>query len=199
MGYITLAEFKPAVGIQPSDTTRDVELQQAIDAASEAVNNACNRPDGFLAQAAADAREYGGTDKFYVYCDEFALSTLLEIRQSGVYVAQAADAWLSFRGDPDEPTYTGPFAGVLLVTGDFPAANRTAQIRITARWGAYLTTPAVIKQATLAQAGRWFKRGESGWSDTLANDATGQLQYRKVVDPDIKMMLIEGRLIRPAI
>jgi hypothetical protein len=72
-------------------------------------------------------------------------------------------------------------------------------VRITANWGFGLTVPDVVKQACLTQASRWWKRGASGWSDSMANSDTGVMTYRKTMDPDVKLMLENGRLIRPAI
>lgn len=200
LSYVTLAEFKATNNIPAADDSRDIEIQMALDAAVEAVNNTCNRRDGFLAPAVATAKQVGGTGKEYAYCDEFAAATLVEVRQSGVYVALGSDDWLPFAGDALEPVYDDPpYAGILLVSGSFPSADRLPQIRITARWGYSLTVPAVIKMATIAQAGRWFKRAETAWSDTTADENTGEKSYRQAVDPDIKQMLFNGRLVRPTI
>lgn len=199
-GYVTLAEFKATNNIPPGDTAHDVEIQMALDAAAEAVNNACHRREGFLAPTLATSKQYAGTDRAYLYCEEFAAAALVEVRRSGGYVALAPDAWLPFAGDALAPVYDDPpYAGILLTAGTFPSADRTAQIRITACWGYALTVPHVIKMATIAQAGRWFKRAETAWSDTAASEATGEKSYRQAVDPDIKHMLVNGRLIRPAI
>ncbi len=71
-------------------------------------------------------------------------------------------------------------------------------VRVTARWGFAASVPPVIKQACLTQAARWWKRGSSGWSDSMANGDTGVMTYRKAVDPDVQMMLVAGRMVKPA-
>jgi hypothetical protein len=48
--------------------------------------------------------------------------------------------------------------------------------------------------ATIVQASRWFKRGQSFWADTIASDSMGTASFRRSVDPDVKMMLDEARL-----
>jgi hypothetical protein len=198
--YVTLAEFKAANNIPPDDVSHDVEIQMALDAAAEAVNNACNRREGFLAPADATAKSYGGTGREYVYCEEFAEVSLVEVRRYGVYAALAPDDWMAFAGDALDPLYDDPpYAGILLLSDVFPSADRQPQIRITARWGYALSVPHVIKMATIAQAGRWYKRAETAWSDTTASETTGEKSYRQAVDPDIKHMLVNGRLVRPAI
>lgn len=75
----------------------------------------------------------------------------------------------------------------------------TPTVKVTARWGYADTAPPTVRQASIAQAGRWYKRGSGGWTDSLASAEHGELTYRKAVDPDIKMMLVHARLVRPAV
>jgi len=72
-------------------------------------------------------------------------------------------------------------------------------VRVTARWGFADVVPPVIKQACLTQAARWWKRGSSAWNDSMASGDTGAVTYRKAIDPDVQMMLMNGRMVKPAI
>ena len=70
-------------------------------------------------------------------------------------------------------------------------------VEVTSRWGYSITVPPLVSQATITLASRWFKRGQSFWSDVIASADFQQMRYQNVVDPDVKMMLKMGRLIRP--
>lgn len=49
--------------------------------------------------------------------------------------------------------------------------------------------PALVRQATIHQTVRWFKRGQSGFQDVAASAETGTLTYAQSLDPDVKTML----------
>jgi hypothetical protein len=146
--------------------------------------------------------------------------SLVEVLSSGTddtWDTLDSGTWLPFRGSPQKPNFNfSPFHSLMLQSSatitSFPISNTTLgfvatsedneiaitpTVRVTARWGYALTTPAIIQQATIAQAARWFKRGQSFWSDTAAGENQGQLFYRKPLDPDVKMMLELSRLVRP--
>ncbi|MCU0515230.1 MAG: hypothetical protein MUE40_21970 [Anaerolineae bacterium] len=170
-----------------------------LDAAAEVIDGYCNRPDGFLAAALATAKLFGGNGRDYLYCGDCVQVSQVEIKPGSTWEVVPAGAWSVFSGDAREPRFDVlPYGGVLLEGYVFPQVQRLPNVRITARWGYSATVPPMVKQAAIAQASRWYKRGQVGWSDTTSNEATGQLQYRRVLDPDIQMMLVNGRLMRPA-
>lgn len=122
-------------------------------------------------------------------------------------------------GDPRYPDFTSlPYTLLVIgANGDysyFPTGEFTTRggfrpssgikrsipvVKVTARWGFALTTPANVKEACIVQAARWWKRGESSWADALASADLGQLQFRQSLDPDLRAMLHESRLVRPAV
>jgi hypothetical protein len=79
--------------------------------------------------------------------------------------------------------------------GDLGIAVPT--VRITARWGYADTVPPEIRQATITQASRWYKRGEGTWADALANAEFGTVLFRQQLDPDLAMMLRRMRRLHP--
>jgi hypothetical protein len=104
---------------------------------------------------------------------------------AGSHSLFTSGAFLSTRGwQPDPDLLT---AGASVPT-----------VQVTAKWGYAVTVPDRVKQACIIQAARWFKRGEGGWSDSLANADLGTLEFRKVLDPDLELILKQGRLIKPA-
>jgi hypothetical protein len=226
--YATVAELKSTLNI--ASTTDDLVLEMWLEAAEEAVDRTCNRPDGFLADSAASARHYVGTGKPWQPIDECVEITEVAVRSS--ITADDYTAWTSpttnFAGDGDwipaagsgkHPTFNSLPFNVLLVdiAGDesYFTSGRAVDtpgwppehgeqmakntVRVTAKWGYAVAVPNVIRNAAIAQAGRWYKRGMGGWTDTLASVDQGQMIYRQPMDPDIRMMLVCGRYVRQAV
>ena len=84
------------------------------------------------------------------------------------------------------------------VDGTFPS-GRLARVRITAQWGASETVPATVHAACLAQATKWYKRFEGAFSNNLATNSLGRKAFVQALDPDVEFMLVNARLIRPAL
>ena len=61
---------------------------------------------------------------------------------------------------------------------------------------AQTSPPDEIKQATIIQAMRWFKRGQQAFSDTGAVLELGQLRYTQKLDPDVALILESPRFGR---
>jgi len=58
-------------------------------------------------------------------------------------------------------------------------------IKIIGRHGYSTIPPEEIVQASIIQAGRWFKRGQQAFQDTGAIAELGKLTYTKRLDPDV--------------
>ena len=133
--------------------------------------------------------------------------------------------WVACAGDPDDPEYN-LFPWTLLIVDpngdesifiDGAIGNRGGRarapgaptVRVTARWGYSATIPDDIKTAnimvsgdgrvTIVQAARWYKRLQGGMSDTLASADIGQLMFRQVIDPDVALILVQGRYVVPTL
>ena len=126
--------------------------------------------------------------------------------------------WLAFAGDPKAPNFNDlPYTAIMVdpngdyavfTTGKFTTrggfrpstgiSRGAPTVKVTAKWGYSVAAPAVVKQATLALAARWFKQSEGAWSDTLASPDFGQMLYRRE-NADIRKMLEMSRLYKPAI
>ena len=212
--YATPAELR-AIGLGGKTATTgpssDANLQIALDAATDAINGLCNRPDGFVALSVATPRTYTGSGRAHQWIDECVAVTLVEAKESPTdtaYVAWAITDWQAFSGDPKSPDFNSlPYDGLMIVPDSTYASfisgrfgqSATPTIRVTAKWGYAVTCPARVKQACIAQAARWVKRGEGAWNDALASANMGTLLYLKEIDPDIKLMLVNARLVKPAI
>ena len=219
--YATLDDIKTALDKQT--TADDAALLLILKAATKAIDNFCNRPDGFVADAAASARLYPGTGGPVLYIDECAEVTLVAVKDSvtaTTYTAWAPGDWLAFRGGPDRPDFQPtdrglPYHAIMVTaTGDesyftsgrytqmqgfrptFVGSRGVPTVQVTARWGYADEVPAPIREACIVQAARWFRRGLGQWSDTIGSPDFGQFMYRRAIDPAVQMILVHGRYKR---
>lgn len=216
--YATAAQLKAQPGITSGDDDTVIDLM--LSAASAAIDGFCGRPlDGFLASELPSSRLYAGTGLPYLWIDEAVEVSQVELKFSKtdtVWTLLDVSEYLGFQGGPESPNFNRfPFRALML-TNDriFPAIGdlqsdfitvdgvsssmRTLpSVRVTGRWGYADLTPPMVVQATITQAARWFKRGQSFWADTTADSSFGSLSYRQSLDPDIEMMLKLSRLVRP--
>lgn len=160
-GYCTLIEFREFVGETADNNDHDSNFEQAIEAASRAVDNYCGVPPGrFLLASAASARTYYARGAYTLTIDPIGDT-------SGVIVMTG----------PGDGTFTTAVTGYVLeplnaiADGEAVTSIRlsggstwptsvygTPQVEVTARWG-WPTVPAPVKQATLQAAGElWFRR-----------------------------------------
>jgi hypothetical protein len=218
MAYARVEELKAQ--INKTGTADDTELALILSAAERTINRFCNRPDGFEAADSATARIYAGSGKPYQFIDECVSITLVEVKNSptsDTYDTWATGDWIAARGDPEYPDYNDLPYDLLIVdpTGDeviFYSGKYTTRggfrpstnihrgvptVRVTARWGYSDDVPVDISEATIMQAARWFKRLEGSMSDALASGELGMLLYRQKIDPDVALILKDGRYIKP--
>lgn len=213
--YASIADLKAQV--QTGDTDYDATFQLLLNAAAEAIDRFTNRThkhDAFLADDEATARVYSAKSIHHLYIDECIEVTLVKVKDSatdtGYDTSLASTDWFVCRGSPERPIFNRTPYDLLILSsygtqepftsGVFPFRN-VPTVQVTAKWGyaAYSNFPAVVKEATLVQASRWWKRSQSAWADTLASADMGTLMYQKVLDPAIQLMLVKSRLIRPSV
>jgi hypothetical protein len=144
------------------------------------------------------------------------------------YVTWDAGDYLAFGGDMAYPDFNRtPYTGLmaapgsgLIFTGFFGGDEiawesgriglgmsryysrgqiRTPTVQVTARWGYADEVPPLIEEACIIQASRLWKRGQSAFADTLVAGEIGQMLFRVKIDQDLKLLLENGRMIRPAI
>lgn len=222
--YATIAELKLQINKTGATGTGDpANLQLLLDAATDAINGLCNRPDGFVAVSTATARVYSGSGNAVQWIDECVAVTLVEVKDSPTdttYVSWASTNWLPFTGDPEAPDFNRtPYQGLIVLPGQTYSsftsgkftqmrgfspeptalARGTPTVRVTAKWGYAVTCPKRVQEACIVQAARWYKRGESAWADSMASSELGTLMVTKELDPDVRMMLEKSRLIKPMI
>jgi len=159
-------------------------------------------------------------------CASVSAVAVKDSRGATTYTAWVATDWALFAGDARWPEFNvGPFDKLMVAwNGDYSSFTsgsasgpgggnfglslsgiglynpRTAYavptVQVTAFWGYSLATPAEIREATVMQAARWYKRMQGAMTDTLADAETGTLIYDKPLDPDIRRILVDGRYVR---
>lgn len=219
--YATIQELKTEIGKETDG--KDPVLKMLLTASSRAIDNYCNRKDGFVAVSTASARVYTGSGHTHQWIDECVAVTAVAVKESVTddsYTAWSTSDWIAASGDPERPDFNRTPYQFLLVnpTGDEshfthglfsawrgfrPEINERGRgaptVQVTARWGYATTVPDPIKQATIIQAARWFKRAESSWADVITQTDFMMLRFVKSLDADIKFLLEEGRYRKPAI
>ena len=218
--YTTPAELRDH--IEKSLGDKDTVLEMVIEAASRAIDNYCNRPDGFVALSVATARVYAGSGGGVQRIDEAVAVTLVEVKRSvddSAYVSWAAADWLAFSGDVNSPNFNGtPYEFLMAAPGgtytyftggatsgrsgfrpDVLSVRGAPTVRVTAKWGYAVDIPPAVRQACIIQAARLLKRGEGAYADATGSADFGELQFRRRLDPDAEFLLKNGRLIRPTV
>ena len=129
-GYCTLASVKARM--QKADTDADAFLPMIIDAASRAIDNFCNRPDGFEASDAAIARYLSGNGRAVLLIDECVEIIAVAVKDAATDTAYTAwqtpttnmagdGDWLAFSGAPENPDFDSlPYESLMTdLNGDY--------------------------------------------------------------------------------
>ncbi len=184
--YLTLEEFKANSGL--SEVPVDAFAQVAIDAAEEAIESYCGR---VFTQSGTVTRYYTPDDQLEVPVDDLvtAATVLTDDDGDGTYeTTWASTEYLlaPYNAATDGKPYTRLEANAA-VTRTFPLVAKGLQI--TGTWG-WPAVPDRVKQATLLQATRLFKRTRSSPFGVEAVTIDGSpVRLRAELDPDVRMML----------
>jgi hypothetical protein len=174
--YITLADLKGYLKIDLSKVAQDVQLQDAINSASNEINDHCGRQFGKA--DSLSARHYQPESRWSLMVDDFYDATGLTIAYEtsyGVY----SDPILPL------PTDLRPLDGVMdgqpgwpynEIRGNFAYAG--SMVRVTALWG-WAAVPAAIKQATLIVAAQTFRLADTPLGIAGAENKFGGVVHLK--------------------
>lgn len=199
--YCTLSEVKASLRI--ADSVDDTLLELAIESASRSIDEFAGRV--FYSQGTA-VRFFAADSPDYVAVDD--LITITELATAGTNSNDFATIWTGYNaGSPVdyqlEPLNNSAATdGVVQpVTGirarlnlAFPSLGQIALVRVTGTWG-WSAVPVAIKQATVIQAARYFKRNDSPLGVLSAPDL-GYIRVGSRLDPDVEMMISGYRRVR---
>jgi hypothetical protein len=191
-GYATLTDVKNALRI--TDAMDDSLLETAIESASRMI-------DGFTARtfynAGTAVRDFAATDSINLIIDD-AIS-VSEVKatdeKGGSYTIFAPD---DYQLEPVNSRSDGlyfPFTGIRAVnTYAWPVVDEQALVRVTGVWG-WAQIPTAIKQATIIQSSRLFKRLDSPLG-VLGMGDMGQIRVSRYLDPDVEQLAMPYRIMR---
>lgn len=211
--YATKEEFKDYT--QTGSVVKyDNAIDRLLEAASRLIDAFTQAQDGFVAPAVGTVRLFIGRGNPWMRINECVAVSLVAVKDSPsdtAYIAWTAADWIPFRGTTKSPELNRtPYTGIMttaagdfntILSGRLGRRHWTPTAQVTARWGRYAAIGDIpqVREATIQQAMRWFKRMQSNFADTLVGGEFGQLAFMQVLDPDIALSLVKGRLIRPGV
>lgn len=191
-GYATLTEVKASLRI--TDNLDDTLLETAIESASRMI-------DGYTARtfynAGTATRNYAATDAINLIIDDaISISQVSSTDEVGdTYTVWGAN---DFQLEPLNSRSDGlymPYTGIRAV-GDYtwPVVDQQALCRITGVWG-WASVPIAIKQATVIQSSRLFKRLDSPLGIAGFGDM-GAIRVNRYLDSDVEQLAMPYRIMR---
>ena len=191
--YCTLAELRSFV--TNTGTADDAYLPLAITAASRAVEQATDRQFGVLTSAAA--RYYtpvwsAALARWQAHIDDLMTITSLVVKAdtdgNEVYETTITDFRLAPYNAPGDS-----FPWEVMVFGTTATTStRPGSLEVTALWG-WTAVPSTIKEATLIQASRFYRRRDSPYGVAGSAEMGSEMRLLAKVDPDVQLMLMPYR------
>ena len=191
-GYATLTDVKNALRI--TDAMDDSLLETAIESASRMI-------DGFTARtfynAGTATRDFAATDSINLIIDDaISVSEVKATDEKGsdYTIWNVNDYQLEPVNSRSDGLYF-PFTGIRAVnTYAWPVVDQQALVRVTGVWG-WAQIPTAIKQATIIQSSRLFKRLDSPLG-VLGMGDMGQIRVSRYLDPDVEQLAMPYRIMR---
>jgi hypothetical protein len=191
-GYATLLDVKAALRI--TDSIDDSLLETSIESASRMI-------DGYTARtfynAGTAVRNFAATDDLNLIIDDaISISEVASTDEIGdtYTVWKLTDYQLEPVNSRSDGLYM-PYTGIRAINDyAWPVVDQQALCRITGVWG-WPAVPTAIKQATIIQASRLFKRldsplGVAGFGDM------GAIRVGRYLDPDVEQLAMPFRIMR---
>jgi hypothetical protein len=191
-GYATLLDVKAALRI--TDSIDDSLLETSIESASRMI-------DGYTARTFSNAgtavRNFAATDDLNLIIDDaISISEVASTDEIGdtYTVWKVTDYQLEPVNSRSDGLYM-PYTGIRAINDyAWPVVDQQALCRITGVWG-WPAVPTAIKQATIIQASRLFKRldsplGVAGFGDL------GAIRVGRYLDPDVEQLAMPFRIMR---
>lgn len=213
--YATITELKARIGQVKSG--EDTVLTALLTASSRMWDRFCGRYEyGFEALASATAIQFPGRGDGWVYTEENVEVTAVGYKTSvteTTYTALTSADWRAFRGSPKSRNSIRfdrvPYHGVMLtpnasisrfVDGDYSKLQGIEPtVEVTAKWGYSVLVPEEIREATIAQATIFYKRGKGAWSDVLVSGDFGEARFVRALDPALKLLVKMTGLVKPGL
>lgn len=195
-GYCTLAEVKAALRIPNADTIDDTLLETAVESASRLVDGFCQRS---FYSAGSAVRYFSPESLDLCELDDLISITSLETSTNVDGTFDRTWTATEYQLEPLNNKVDGltgwPYTRVRVVRGlFFPVYNSDASVKVTGTWG-WSAVPIAVKQATMIQASRIFKRLDSPLGVLSAPDL-GYIRVGSRLDPDVQQLVEPYRQTR---
>jgi hypothetical protein len=191
-GYCSLAEIKASARI--TDSVDDTLLELAVESASRMVDSYTQR---YFYNAGTATRLFAPQDSYVAEIDDLVTLTTLETSDGDNF----GTTWAAkdYQLEPLNGTADGltghPTTRIRAVDDFiFNVLSGEATVRVTGVWG-WSAVPVAVKQATVIQAARIFKRNDS----PLGIAGFGEMGAVRVgvqLDPDVKHLIDVYRKVR---
>jgi hypothetical protein len=192
-GYSTLAETKAALRI--TDSIDDSLLEMAIESASRLIDAYCARS---FYNAGTAARYFVADTDWLTNIDDAISITQVATDTSADgdfdIIWQATDYQLEpLNGRVDGLAV--PYNGIRAIDSyTFPIWGGEGLVKVTGTWG-WSAVPTAIKQATIIQASRIFKRLDSPLG-VLSSPDLGFIRVGSRLDPDVAQLVDSYRIVK---
>ena len=195
-GYCTLAEVKAALRIPNADTIDDTLLEIAVESASRLVDGFAGR--NFYSSGTA-VRYFTPEDRIICEIDDLVSLTSLVVSADLDGVFDETWAATDYQLEPlngRADGLTGWPATRIRAVGDYVFGTNIgeASVKVTGTWG-WTAAPIAVKQATVIQASRIFKRLDSPLG-VLSSPDLGYIRVGTRLDPDVQQLVEPYRLAR---
>jgi hypothetical protein len=191
-GYATLSDVKAALRI--TDAVDDSLLEMAIESASRLIDGYAYR---YFYNAGTATRDFVAEDSYLTIIDDLiSISELKTTDEIGSeYVTWSPNDYQLRPVNGKIDGLSVPYTSILS-TDDllFNIKSEQALVRVTGVWG-WSAVPIAIKQATVIQASRIYKRldsplGVAGFGDL------GAIRVGRALDPDVEQLVMPYRIMR---
>ena len=191
-GYCSLADVKASARI--TDNVDDALLELAVESASRLVDSYTQR---YFYNAGTATRIFVPLDNYVTEIDDLVSLSVLETSDGDDYGTTwaAKDYQLEpLNGNVDGLT-NHPATRIRAVDDFlFNVLDLEATVRVTGVWG-WSAVPTAVKQATVIQAARIFKRNDSPTGIVGFGDM-GAIRVGVQLDPDVKHLIDVYRKVR---
>jgi hypothetical protein len=183
--YVTVEQAKEYLRIPETDTADDVRLGLDVAAASRAIDRATNRQFGKLEAAAVRyyTAQYDCDRGWFISIDDLQDLTGVEVTSSGATITDYRLAPLNAASEGRPYTE--------LVFGSTVKPDTTyGGVGVLAPFG-WTTVPDTIKDASLLQTARFFKRSDAPFGVAGSPESGSEMRLLAKVDPDVAVMVAD--------
>lgn len=191
-GYATLADVKNSLKI--TDNMDDSLLEIAVESASRLIDGYTGR---YFYNGGTATRNYAASDSWIVYIDD--LQSVSEVASTdevgGTYTTWTVNDYQLEPLNGLSGGMTQPYTSIRAVNQYvWPFLADRALVKITGVWG-WASVPMAVKQATILQASRIFKRNDSPLGVAGFGDM-GVVRVGSRLDPDVQHLVDPYRSMR---